>query len=89
MFDMGELQEYLYSRNETNKFTRTKYVSSHIINYQLVSIASANNIWVAYKTTKQTTSCRPVPLNVIWTALITLAGSTDTMWQLTAFLVLL
>jgi len=33
MFHIGELQEYLNSRNETNKFARMKYVLSHIINY--------------------------------------------------------
>lgn len=53
MFHISELQEYLNSRNETDKFTRTKYVLSHIINYQIVSIASANIIWVAYKSTQQ------------------------------------
>ena len=41
MFHTRALKEHLNLCNKTNKFTGIKYILSHIINYQHVSIASA------------------------------------------------
>jgi len=41
MFHTRALQHYLNLRNKTNKWTCPKYVLSHTINYQNVSIAFA------------------------------------------------
>jgi len=86
MFHIGELQEYLNSRNKTNKLTRTKYVLSHIIKNQLVNY-SANIIRVALQ--DKLLNCINGTNEPYMDSSLTTGDSADTIWQLNEFLMLL